>query len=57
MKPKGLRTKLNFRFGVDDIEIPEMNFESDEPKEKESTEIQTYKKKKRSSKKSSEKLF
>lgn len=57
MKPKGLRTKLNFRFGIDDLEIPEMNFESEEPKEKESTEIQTYKKKRRSSKKSSEKLF
>ena len=57
MKPKGLRTKLKFRFGVDDLEIPEMTFESDEPKEKEGGNIQVVKKPRRSRKKSSEKLF
>ena len=57
MKPKGLRTKLKFRFGVDDLEIPEMTFESDEPKEKEGENIQVIKKPRKSRKKSNEKLF
>ena len=57
MKPKGLRTKLKFRFGIDDLEIPEMNFESEEPEEKEGKDIKVVKKPRRSRKKSSEKLF
>ena len=57
MKPKGLRTKLKFRFGIDDLEIPEMTFESEEPDEKEGEDIQVIKKSRRSDKKSSEKLF
>jgi len=48
---KGLKTKLDFKFDVDDIEIPELNFESDDPKPKEETKIKTVsKKKKRDSK-------
>jgi hypothetical protein len=47
MEKKGLRTKLNWRFDVDDIEVPELNFESEDPKPKEETKIKTVPKKKR----------
>jgi hypothetical protein len=47
---KGLKTKLDFRFNVDDIEIPEMNFESDDPTTKEETQIKTVSKKKKDNK-------
>ena len=56
-EPK-LKTKLEFHFNVDDLEleIPEMSFISDDPIEKK-TEITIIKKKKNSSRKSNPKLF
>jgi len=56
MDGKGLKTKLNWRFRVDDLDIPEMNFESDEPKPKRDTEIKVVSKKKNRDKKQT-KLF
>jgi len=53
---KGLKTKLDFKFDVDDIEIPEMNFESEDPKPKEETKIKTVSKKKKKDNKQN-KLF
>lgn len=47
MEKKGLKTKLNFRFDTNDIEIPELNFEAEDPKPKEETKIKTVSKKKR----------
>lgn len=47
MKNKGLKTKLEFRFNVDELEIPDMNFESVEPEKKDETKIRTVSKKKK----------
>jgi hypothetical protein len=47
MGKKGLKTKLDFRFDVDDMEIPELNFVSDDPKPRETEKIKIVSKKKK----------
>ena len=44
-KPK-LKTKLNFHFNTEDMEVPELDFLAEDPKEK-VEEIKILKKKKR----------
>ena len=46
MKPQGLRTKLIFRFLLDDEEPPELTFESKDIEPEEKTEIKIVSKKK-----------
>lgn len=54
MKKQKLKTKLEFKFNVDE-EVPELNFEVDEPQRKIKDEIKIQKKKKRG--KTTSKLF
>lgn len=51
---KGLKTKLEFRFGADDSGMPDLNFVVPNPPEKKKAEIRIIKKKKKSKKKNSE---
>jgi hypothetical protein len=58
MKKPGLKTKLDFRFSVEDIDTPPWDFLISTPKTVESTTIRVIKKKgKRKPDKSSSKLF
>jgi len=52
-----LKTKLEFRFNADDLEMPLMDFLSDDPKEKSPEEIRIHQKTKKTRKKKSKDLF
>lgn len=52
-----LRTKLEFRFNADDLEMPEMDFLSDDPKEKDIEEIHIHQKPKKTRQNKSKDLF
>jgi hypothetical protein len=54
---KGLKTKLEFRFGVNDLEVPDLNFMVADPPKKEVKKIRIIKKEKKRSKKISTELF
>lgn len=52
-----LKTKLEFRFNADDLEMPVMDFLSDDPKEKSPEEIRIHQKIKKTRKKNNQYLF
>ena len=54
-EPK-LKTKLDFKFNIDDLEIPVLDFLSEDPAEK-TDEIRIIKKRRKTRKKSTTKLF
>jgi hypothetical protein len=53
----GLKTDLEFRFGVNDLEVPDLNFAIAEPPKKEIKKIIIIKKNKKRSKKIHTELF
>ena len=55
-EPK-LKTKLDFRFNTDDLEMPVMDFLSEDPAEKILEEIHIHQKIKSTRKKQTQKLF
>ncbi len=55
-EPK-LKTKLEFKFNIDDLEVPEMDFIVEDPIGEVPKNIKILEKKKRSNKKTTKKLF
>jgi hypothetical protein len=56
-KRTGLRTKLEFRFGASDLEVPNMDFIMNDPPQKKKKEIRIIKKTRKNSKKTGSELF